>query len=140
MDSDNLNTLLNEMWSGVVESFNINILFHKINLDIKVVEHGEILKYKVEFKQVSSFYFLENCGERRLNPIDPEIDEYIELTSIDFYRHGVGKIEISSSKEEWANQYFSSANFAIEFWDAMLFIEAKSIVINGEEFIVDYPI
>ncbi|OQM47397.1 hypothetical protein B6A27_00960, partial [Anoxybacillus sp. UARK-01] len=66
--------------------------------------------------------------------------DYTELTSIDYYQNGIGKIHISSAKEIWVGEYFSSANFVLEFWEALLFIEAKSIVINEEEFLVDYPL
>ncbi|QNU39023.1 hypothetical protein IC801_07395 [Geobacillus sp. 44B] len=138
MNQKKLVALLNEMWATVVKSFHIDILSHTISLNVKVVDNEKY--YKIVFKGVSSFYFVENSGDSRLNPVDPEDGDYIELTSIDYYKNGIGKIHISLSKEIWVGEYFSSANFVLEFWEALLFIEAKSIVINGEEFLVDYPV
>jgi len=138
MDLKKLIALLNEMWATVVESFHIDILSHTISLNVKLSDNKEY--YKIVFKGVSSFYFVENSGDSRLNPINPEDGDYIELTSIDYYQNGIGKIHIISTKEQWVDEYFSSANFVLEFWEALLFIEAKSIVINGEEFLVDYPL
>ncbi|ANB58383.1 hypothetical protein GFC29_1088 [Anoxybacillus sp. B7M1] len=138
MSSEKLVTLLNEMWASIVESFHIDILYHTISLKVKVSDTKG--HYQIIFKGVSSFYFIENSGEFRLNPIDPEDGDYTELTSIDYYQNGIGKIHISSAKEIWVGEYFSSANFVLEFWEALLFIEAKSIVINEEEFLVDYPL
>jgi hypothetical protein len=138
MNQKKLVALLNEMWATVVESFHIDILSHTISLNVKVVDNEKY--YKIVFKGVSSFYFVENSGDSRLNSVDPEDGDYTELTSIDYYQNGIGKIHISSAKETWVDEYFSSANFVLEFWEALLFIEAKSIVINGEEFLVDYPV
>ncbi|MGG4472368.1 YxiG family protein, partial [Heyndrickxia faecalis] len=59
---------------------------------------------------------------------------YLELTSIDFYMGGIGEIKPSSIKEDWVNQYYSNANFALEIWDALLLIEANSIIINGNKY------
>ncbi|NME99555.1 hypothetical protein HF838_15045 [Aneurinibacillus aneurinilyticus] len=48
--------------------------------------------------------------------------------------NGIGTTSIKSSFESWVNQYFSSANFALELWNSMLLIKARSITINDYEF------
>ncbi|MED0706066.1 hypothetical protein [Aneurinibacillus aneurinilyticus] len=53
--------------------------------------------------------------------------------------NGIGTISIKSSSKSWINQYFSSANFALELWNSMLLIKARSITINDYEFEVGYP-
>ncbi|WP_231926012.1 hypothetical protein [Geobacillus thermoleovorans] len=89
MNQKKLVALLNEMWATVVKSFHIDILSHTISLNVKVVDNEKY--YKIVFKGVSSFYFVENSGDSRLNLVDPEDGDYIELTSIDYYKNGIGK-------------------------------------------------
>lgn len=63
----------------------------------------------------------------------------MELTSIQFFKNGVGDITTKSKAEKWAEQYYSNANFVLEIWNSMLFIEASNIIINDVEYKVKYP-
>jgi hypothetical protein len=83
-----LNTLkkyLIDLWANVIDDMNIDIFNHRILLTTKSIDGEKITKYKVEFKEVSSFYFLENSGEDRYNLFERDKDSYLELTSIDFH-------------------------------------------------------
>ncbi|KIV56421.1 hypothetical protein AM501_09705 [Aneurinibacillus migulanus] len=134
-----LNSFLNKLWASVLDSFSIDVLTHTIILNANVIDDDKCVTYKVIFKGVSAFYFLEDYGEKRLNPPEPDNGDYTEITSIDYYPNGIGTISIKSSSESWVNQYFSSANFTLELWNSMLLIEARSITINDYEFEVGYP-
>lgn len=81
---------------------------------------------------------LNNSRERRFNIYATDPGDYTELTSINYYKDGIGKIAINSSFS-WTEQWYSSANFFMELWSAALFVEAKTIVIDGETFDVGYP-
>ncbi|MGG3675515.1 hypothetical protein ABEU95_02085 [Heyndrickxia faecalis] len=138
-ESDNMKNrlfdLLNEMWAAIIESYEFDILKNTISFELKTIDNGYENKYKVVFEGVTAWYFVENTGEERLNiKADVEEGDYLELTSIDFYMGGIGEIKPSSIKEDWVNQYYSNANFALEIWDALLLIEAKSIIINGNKY------
>lgn len=63
----------------------------------------------------------------------------MELTSIQFFKNGVGDITTKSKAEKWAEQYYSNANFVLEIWNSMLFIEASNIIIDDVEYEVKYP-
>lgn len=139
MTQNQLDSFLNKLWASVLDSFNIDVLTHTIILNADVIDDDKCVTYKVVFKGVSAFYFLEDSGEKRLNPPKPDNGDYTEITSIDYYPNGIGTISIKSSSESWVNQYFSSANFALELWNSMLLIEARSVTINDYEFEVGYP-
>jgi hypothetical protein len=124
---------LNSLWAGVVEQLQFDILNHKITFHIKV-NNGIVQKSELIFKEVSAYYFIENSGDERLNLIEPDDGDYLELTSIDYYENGVGLVSIQSSSIDWVEQYYSSANFVLELWSSMLLIEAKSVTINGKAF------
>ncbi|MHB9941521.1 hypothetical protein CF065_07805 [Clostridium sporogenes] len=128
---------LNELWAGIIEIFQIDILNNTISFIIKVIEYEEEKKYSVVFNGVSSYYFVHDSGEKRYNLFDPEKGDYLELTSIDYYEKGLD-IKIKSLTEEWAKQYYSNTNFVLEIWSSMLFIGAKSVTINGKIFEVGY--
>ncbi|WP_315077929.1 hypothetical protein [uncultured Clostridium sp.] len=137
MKESELQNKLNELWAGVIELFQINILKNTISFIIKVIEDGQEHKYNVVFNGVSSYYFVHDSGESRYNLFDPEDDDYLELTSIDYYKNGLD-IKMKSFTEEWAKQYYSNTNFVLEIWSSILFIEAKSVTINKETFEVGY--
>lgn len=128
---------LNELWAGIIEYFQINILKNTISFSIEVIENGQKNKYNLIFNRVSSYYFVHDSGEQRYNILDPEEGDYLELTSIDYYKDGLD-IKMKSLTEEWAKQYYSNANFVLEIWNSMLFIEAKSVAINEKIFEVGY--
>ncbi|QHZ45959.1 YxiG family protein [Bacillus sp. NSP9.1] len=131
-------TLLNEMWAAVIEKYEFDMLKNSISFELKTIDNGLEAKHKMIFKGVSAWYFIEDSGEDRFNTIDETEDQdYLELTSIDFYKNGIGQIKPSSIEEDWVNQYYSNANFALEIWDALLLVEAKSIIINGNKYEVN---
>lgn len=136
---DEIQDKLNELWAGVIDSYEIDILKHLIKFNITVLENGERTSYCILFKGVSSYHFYEDSQEQRLNPIEPDEGDYSELTSINFIKNGIGNIKIEASTERWVEQYYSNANFILEIWNSMLFIEAKCIAINGVEYEVKYP-
>lgn len=132
---DSLNNLLNEMWAAIIEKYEFDLLKSTISFDLKTIDNGIETKYKMVFEGVSAWYFIENSGDLRFNTTDSFDDQdYLELTSIDFYRMGVGQIKPSSKEESWVNEYCSNPNIALEIWNALLLIEAKRIIINGSKY------
>lgn len=130
---------INSLWAGKIKSMEFPLLKHTIFLEIEVIEDGRDLSFNVLFEGVSSYFYLNDEGSERLK-IDPyEETDYLELTSIHYIREGIGHIGIESQTESWTNNWFASANFVLEMWNAYLFIEAKSLSINGIKFEVGYP-
>lgn len=135
-----LKECLNDLWANVIDDMNIDVFNNRIKFTTRAIDGGTVTKYQLTFEEVSSFYFLEDMGERRFNLL--EADDrvgYLEFTSIDYHPKGIGLISIKSKTEEWVKQYVSTANFSIEIWNSMLFVEAKRVVINDKVFDVGYP-
>lgn len=132
---DSFTERLNDMWASIIERYEFDILKKTINFELKTIDNGYVNRIKIVFEGVTAWYFVENVGDERLSTrFNDEKNDYLELTSIDFYKKGIGQIKATSIEEDWINQYYSNANFALEIWNALLLIEAKSIVINGERY------
>lgn len=131
---------INSLWAGIIKRIEFNLLKHSIFLEIEVVENGRDFSFNVLFEDVSSHFYSNSEGVERLQISSYDEGDYLELTSIHYFEEGIGHIWIESQKENWANNWFASANFVLEIWSSYLFIEAKSLSINGEKFEVGYPI
>lgn len=130
---------LDDLWANVIDTMDIDVFNHRIVFDTRAIDNGIVTNYKLTFEKVSSFYFTEDAGENRFNLLEPDEESYLELTSIDYHPKGIGLISIKSKTEDWVKQYISNANFSIEIWNAILFVEAKRVIINGKVFEVGYP-
>lgn len=131
---EEIKTLLNDLWGAKIEDIKFELLLDKISLYVLVEDNENITTHNLEFLEVSSYYYLKDSGKERFNFDEIEKINFLELTSIDYYPNGVGKIEISSEDEDWVDQYFSNANVVLEFWNALFFIEAKTLKIDGSMF------
>lgn len=129
---------INELWDNIIEDMTIDVLNHTITFKTKAIRTGSITRHELQFREVSAFYFVGNNGEQRFDLLPRETGDFLEITAIWHYPNGVGKISIAATAEEWAEQFYSNANFSIEIWSAILFIEAKKIVIDQEVFEIDY--
>lgn len=136
---DKIQNKLNELWAGVIDFYEFDIRNHSITFNITVIENGKEEDYSVKFKGVSSYHFYEDSEEQRINQIEPDEGDYLELTSIQFYENGIGDITTKSETEKWVEQYYSNSNFVLELWNSMLFIEANNIILNDVEYKVKYP-
>lgn len=134
-----LKEILNDLWANVINEINIDVFNHRIVFNTRAIDKEKVTNYKLSFEQVSSFYFVENIGEERFNLLEWDKNCYLELTSIAYHPKGIGLISIKSKTEAWVKQYISNANFSIEIWNSMLFVETKQVVINDKVFDVDYP-
>ncbi len=97
---------------------------------VEVREGSKVDFFEVMFIDVSSHYYLKNNGSDRFTFYEVEAGDYLELTSIEYYESGIGNILINSVHHDWANDYYSKANFLLEIWSSVLFIEANALKIN----------
>jgi hypothetical protein len=135
-----LQSTLDALWASRVESLRFDPLDHRISFGLRVTKEGREYAYQLVFEGVASFYYVYEIGEGRLelSPRAP-CGGYLELTTICYHRQGVGRIGITSRTEDWVQQWWASANFVIELWSRMLFIEASQIAVNDQVFEVGYP-
>lgn len=101
---------LNELWSGTITSYNYNFLTHTITLDIVVKDDERKRIYNVIFTNISSYYVVENTRKQRYNLQQYEEDDIMEVSSIWYYKNGIGTISVNSNTEVWVEQYGSNAN------------------------------
>ncbi|MGG5255344.1 YxiG family protein [Neobacillus sp. SM06] len=125
--------LLNNLWGATIESIDFQLISDKISLMLTINDNEIITKNKLEFCEISSYYYLKDTAEDRFNLEEIEKIDYLELTSIDYYPEGIGMIKIIGEKE-WIDQYYSNANFALEIWNSLLFIEAKVLILDKRIF------
>lgn len=120
------------LWASKITDMKFNILNNSIEILLELTDNGVKSNHVVEFRNVSSFYFVNNIEHERKDFILPEIDDYLELTSISLID---GDTSINTkSNDKWIEQYNSKANVVIEIWSRMLFIEFEVIIINSEEY------
>jgi len=127
------------LWAGIIRKMDFNLLKHEIFFDVEVIENGVSSKHSVIFEDVASYFYSNNIEDKRLEIYIPDEEDYLEMTSIHYLEGGIGQIGIQSNSEPWAKQWHSSANFIIEIWSAHLFIEARTVIIDGEIFNVGFP-
>ncbi len=144
MNNLSLTNELDKLEEGRILNLEFDILYHSINLKIKVYQSEEKFEiFNIIFSNVSSFYFVSDIGKERFNMWEPDPGDTKELDSIGYYKSGIGSIKVTAHKgmkgENWANYWYSSANFALELLIGALFIEARSITINDKTYEVGYP-
>lgn len=122
---------LNNLWAGIIKKIDFDLLNGSIKLSVEVIEDGNVKVFEVIFIDVSSHYFLKNSRCNRFSFYEIEDGDYLELTSIDYFDSGVGDININSLTNKWVSEYYSKANFVIEIWSSILFIESRAIKINA---------
>ncbi len=136
---DSIQNKLNGLWSSVIDYYEFNVLKHTIIFNVTIIENGNRIKDCITFKGVSAYHFYEDYGDQRFYPIEPDDGDYAELTSIKYYKNGIGNIKIKSQTEPWSEKYYSNANFVLEIWNSMLFIEASIVIIDDVEYELKYP-
>ncbi|HKZ55889.1 MAG TPA: hypothetical protein VJ123_10440 [Anaerolineales bacterium] len=136
MDRESLTESLNRLWDGTIEEFDIDLCSHAISMLISVVYGEEVSQHKVVFENVASFYYVAEDGTFRF---DSPAWERAELTEIVF-RDGTETIQHTSKQPRKVPEYTTSANFVLGMWSSVLFVEAKSISIDGKRFEVGYPV
>ncbi|MDP4098471.1 hypothetical protein OIN60_17190 [Paenibacillus sp. P96] len=129
---DRIQEYLNGLWSGVVENHVIDLFNHCILLDIKVINQGVTIQHQLKFKNVKSFYYLNDQY-----PFEPEVGDYLELTSVTFQKGNTKEIKVTSDSSEYPH-LTTNTNFALEIWGREVFIEASSIEIDGKLFDVGF--
>lgn len=125
---------LNSLWAGLIEKFEVDMLKNTIFLNIKILDNNVETHFDLTFNDVSAHYFVKNNGLNRFEHFGTDEGDYLEITSIEYLEPKSVEININSSSNKWAEEYYSSANFVLEIWSSMLFIEARSVTLNENTF------
>ena len=125
---------INLLWAGTIKKIEFILLKHSVSLEIEVIENENVFKYEMTFEGVSSYFYSNNEGDKRLQIESYDEGDYLELTSIHYIQEGIGNIIIESQREKWTKNWYASANFVLEIWSSYLFIEATSLSVNEKKF------
>ena len=119
---------LNCLWSGVIERHVIDLFKHSVLMDIKVINNGKAIQHQLKFNQVKALYYLNDQA-----PLEPEDDDYLELTSVTFQKEETKQVKVSYDSHEYPH-LTTEANFSLEIWGREMIIEASSVEIDGKLF------
>ena len=113
--------LLSDITNMPIDRFQIDTKNDTIKLNF--TENSKKID-EIVFNEVTSFYYL-----------DHDIDEDTENTSLNNIMYcGMQSTDLIDTEDE--NVAVSIPNFVLEFNDSNIFIEANSIIINNQEFVV----
>ncbi|WNC14271.1 hypothetical protein [Brevibacillus brevis] len=121
--------MIGMLWGCRVYDYNVDMLQHRIYLDVVRNYDGTEEKFEVVFKNVLSFVWINDCGETR--KILSEW-EFLDLVSFDT----VSDTAIRIIGDEFASQYCATPNICIEIWNSILLIEAEKVSIGNQEFVL----
>jgi len=135
LSESRLTPILDSLRQSIIEKFDMNIPKDKISIHIKT-SNKSTDKVKITFEEVFSFYFINENG----NLTTKSCFDCTKLNSIGYYENGVGEFaNLDCPDDEITEKDISLPNFALEFLNSSMFIEARSIEINDKKFRVGYP-
>ena len=126
---DLLNDVLDAFYYSIIKKIDIKLFDKKIIMELAIIENGLEYSHIVEFDGCNSFLAIEKQGNN--SNFDISKCEYCELTSII-----LEKISITT-EEEWLKHFSLDYNIAIEIWDSALLIQTNTVVIDGQEYLLE---
>ncbi|MGT2949704.1 hypothetical protein BU202_00055 [Streptococcus cuniculi] len=127
----NVQGLLESFFESKVTQFECDLFKNRVSIQCQTTEYSE---HQIALSDVSCLYFINNDTDHRLNILEFDDDDYVELTSIYILDDSV-RFHLLS-EETWVNSYRGYGNILIELWSKILIIESKTITIDG----IDYRI
>ena len=132
--------LLYALWGGTILDFNYDLLSHQIRLNVRIRGNEEVTFYRIVIDEISSIIFHEDSiteyvcsGELSDDDEIGYVFEMMELTEFEYYPEFEYQIDFPSkdgSKVSPKGVY----NLVLEIWDAEIFILARRLKINDQEF------
>lgn len=122
---------MNELFESKIVSYSMDILENKLKLELELLANEVIKRYKVEFMDISTFYFINNTTDERKKRYAPEEDDYLELTSINLSNSNIS-ISLDCKEEIWLKQYDGCGTVLLEIWSKLVVLEAKKLKVNGD--------
>lgn len=136
MNESYVQSFLNTLWGTVISNIEMDLLSNTLIIEIEHHNGDKIESHSLRFIDVSSYYYVKEEIARRFNFYDREEEvEYLQLSSISYHSEGLNEIHVSlQNEEDWANQYYTKFNIVLEIWESVIFIEARKIEFNTQNF------
>ena len=136
MFEEAIGTQLDELMSGVIETYLFDIVKRTIAFAGSIHHTEGNQPFTLRFEDVAAFYFVQDRGLGRFHQLELEEWDYIELTMAYYEPAGMGSHHLTTI---YKSSFPSTPNFAVEIWSTTLFIEAGQVIINGTRYAVGFP-
>ena len=128
--------LLDELLSGTILNFNYDLLSHQLRCNVMIPSNEAVTFYRIVIDEISSITFHDTHTDGLISPSNTEIGyvfAMMEVTSFDYYPEFKYQIDFPSKDgSEVARK--CAYNLVLEIWDAEIFILARRLKINDQEF------
>lgn len=117
---------INELYYSIINDIVFNVSNKEIKFDLTLIDNGNRTRHSMQFKNVTSFMWLEKPEGRDLYCYSD--CHYYEITSI------ILKKISTNTENDWLKQYPMDYNVAIEVWETALLINATELSIDSLQF------
>ena len=128
--------LLDELLSGTMLNFNYDLLSHQIRLNVRIRGNEEVTFYRIVIDEISSITFHDTHTDGLISPSNTEIVyvfDMMEVTSFDYYPEFERQLAFPS-KDKSGIAPKGVYNLVLEIWDTIVYIHARRLKINDQEF------
>lgn len=127
-----MNNIFQLFEMSTIKYYHLDFLHNEFILEVNNDIFG---LQKAIFKDVSTFYFINEQSDSRKRIIPPDPCKALETSDIGLLCKNVN-IKLISDSIEWISDYSGGGNIFIEIWDQLLILEARRVSINDVEYVV----
>lgn len=133
MNDVDIQQILDELWGATILDTQLDILKDNMKFILQIIDDGAIKEIKLEFIDVSAFYYVKDEENLRFEFYNREKVEFLELTTIYYQDSNMSKVKLDLlDEEEWGSKYSTGINIVMEIWDSILLIEAREMSLNEQ--------
>ncbi|MED3089557.1 YxiG family protein [Bacillus toyonensis] len=133
MNGIDIQLRLDELWGAKILDTQLDILNDNMKFKLQVIDDGAIKEFKLEFIDVSSFYYVKDDENLRFEFYNREKVDFLELTTIYYQDSNLSKVKLDlPDEEEWSSKYSTGINIVMEIWDSILLVEARQFSLNEQ--------
>ncbi|WP_242296787.1 MULTISPECIES: hypothetical protein [unclassified Bacillus cereus group] len=133
MNDVDIQQILDELWGATILDTQLDILKDNMKFILQIIDDGAIKEIKLEFIDVSAFYYVKDDENLRFEFYNREKVEFLELTTIYYQDSNMSKVKLDLlDEEEWGSKYSTGINIVMEIWDSILLIEAREMSLNEQ--------
>ncbi|MEC2394481.1 hypothetical protein BK709_22300 [Bacillus thuringiensis serovar shandongiensis] len=126
-------SILDDLWGAKILDTQLDILNDNMKFKLQVIDDGAIKEFKLEFIDVSSFYYVKDDENLRFEFYNREKVDFLELTTIYYQDSNLSKVKLDlPDEEEWSSKYSTGINIVMEIWDSILLVEARQFSLNEQ--------
>ena len=133
---EQIRKLLYALWGGTILDFNYDLLSHQLRLNVRIRGNEEVTFYRIGIDEISSITFHDTYTDGLISPSNTEIGyvfAMMELTEFEYYPEFEDQIDFPSKDGSTVSPK-GGYNLVLEIWDAEIFILARRLKINDQEF------